>query len=140
VHFGKLDDELLKEFGIKQEVFFAEFDFDKLSDAAIKTKVTIDPINKYPATSRDLALVLDETVTFSEVENITKKTEKKLISDIELFDVYKNEEQLGADKKSYAVKFIFEDYEKTLKDKEVDKVMNKLIDAFGKNLGAQIRK
>lgn len=139
-HFGKLDDEMLREFGIKQEVFFAEFDFARLSDAAIKTRVTIDPINKYPATSRDLALVLDDSIKFSEVAKIANKTEKKLISDIQLFDVYKNEEQLGAAKKSYAVKFVFEDFEKTLKDKEVDKVMNKLIDAFGKNLGAQIRK
>ena len=107
--------------------------------AAINAKVSIEPISKYPSTSRDLALVLDESVKFEDVIRLTRKVEKKLISDIELFDVYTNKEQLGASKKSYAVKFTFQNHEKTLKDKEVDKIVAKLTDIFGKELGATIR-
>ena len=85
-------------------------------------------------------MVIDEGVSFDKIVGITKKTEKKLISEVSLFDIYKNEEQLGKGKKSYAVKFVFQDSTKTLKDKDVDKVMNKLIENFGSELGARIRK
>jgi phenylalanyl-tRNA synthetase beta chain len=86
-----------------------------------------------------LALVVDNSVKFSDIAAIAAKSGKKLIKDINLFDVYVNEEQLGADKKSYAVSFIFEDSSKTLVDKEVDKVMQKLIQSCQSQLGATIR-
>ena len=88
---------------------------------------------------RDLALVVDNSVKFSDIAAIAAKSGKKLIKDINLFDVYINEEQLGRDKKSYAVSFVFEDPTKTLVDKDVDKVMQKLIKSCEAQLGATIR-
>ena len=86
-----------------------------------------------------MALVINDSVTFQDILAVTQKTEKKLISDIQLFDIYRNEEQLGAGKKSYAVKFTFQDDSKTLKDKDIDKVMQQLIKNFEAKLTAQIR-
>lgn len=86
-----------------------------------------------------MALVIDNSVKFSDIVAIARKVGKKLIKDINLFDVYENEEQLGAGKKSYAVSFTFENPEKTLKDKEVDKVVNQLIADYESKLGATIR-
>jgi phenylalanyl-tRNA synthetase beta chain len=89
---------------------------------------------------RDLALIIENSVKFNDIVAIAKKTGKKLIKEINLFDVYENEEQLGKGRKSYAVSFLFEDPSKTLKDKEVDKVIKQLIDEYEKKLGATIRK
>lgn len=139
VKYGKLTTKPLSVFGIKQEVFYAEFNWSNVLKAALKAKISIEPISKYPSTRRDLALVLDDSVKFEDIVKLTRSVEKKLITDIQLFDVYKNVEQLGEGKKSYAVKFTFQNLEKTLKDKEVDKIINKLTDVFGKNLGATIR-
>lgn len=140
VKYGKLNSEVLSKFSIKQEVFFAQFELENLINAGKKAKIKIKQLNRFPSTSRDLALVVDDSVKFEDILKLTQKTEKKLITDIQLFDVYKNDEHLGAGKKSYAVKFVIENYEKTLKDKEVDAVMNKLTKVFGKELGAVIRK
>ena len=140
VKFGLVDSSVLKQFDIKQEVYYADFNWQNILDFAISSNVRIEPISKYPSTSRDLALVVDEHVKFGDIIRLTGKTEKKLITDIELFDVYTNNEQLGEGKKSYAVKFVFQNLEKTLKDKDVDKVINKLTEVFGKELGAVIRK
>ena len=89
---------------------------------------------------RDLALVIEKSVKFGDVEAIARKTGKKILKDLRLFDVYENEEQLGKGKKSYAIALIFEDHTKTLKDKEVDKVMNQLIAQYEQQLGALVRK
>ncbi len=140
VEFGKLAPKSLKPFDIKQEVFHAHFHLENVIQAVKKTKNSIKPISKFPSTSRDLALVIKHSVKFLDIERLTKKTEKKLITDIQLFDVYKNDEHLGEGNKSYAVKFVFQNLEKTLVDKEVDAVINKLIKVFGKELGAIIRK
>ena len=140
VSFGKVARKILKEMDIKQDVYYACFNLKTLIRSASKANITTYEISKYPSTSRDLALVIDDSVKFERIIAITKKTEKKLITEINLFDIYKNEEQLGTNKKSYAVKFVFQDASKTLKDKDVDKVMNKLIEKFGSELGAVIRK
>jgi len=97
-------------------------------------------LNKFPTVRRDLALVIDNSVSFNDIVRHARKTVKKSLKAINLFDVYTNEDQLGANKKSYAVSFIFEDPTKTLVDKFVDKEMNKLIQAFERNLSAQIRR
>ncbi|MBT8229619.1 MAG: phenylalanine--tRNA ligase subunit beta, partial [Bacteroidia bacterium] len=139
VDFGKISKSLLSKMGIQQDIYFALFDFSVLFQACTDSSVEVREISRYPRVRRDLALVLDDQVKFSQIRDITRGIDKKLITDIGLFDVYKNEKQLGKGKKSYAVKFIFQDFKKTLKDKEVEKVMKKLISAFERELGAQIR-
>ena len=139
VKYGALKSKFLKQAEINVPVYFAEMDLKALIKAAKKSKVKINEISKYPATERDLSLVLDERVSFEEVMAVTNKTDKKLIQEVALFDVYKNEEQLGAGKKAYAVKFKFQDLTKTLKDKEIEKVMTALQANFSSKLGAEVR-
>jgi len=139
VKFGTLDRAVLKKMEISVPVYYAEFNYKTVARAASKTSFQVDEIPKYPSTSRDLALVIDNKVNFEDILRVSNKTEKKIIRDISLFDVYRNPEQLGENKKSYAVKFLFQDNTKTLKDKEVDKIMSKLIDNFKSKLGADIR-
>lgn len=139
VKLGKVSEDILKQMDIGTEVYYAIADFRYLSDCASQSKVQVSEISRYPSVRRDLALVIDDSVKFDEIRQITAKTDKKLIRDINLFDVYKNEKQLGKGKKSYAVSFLFQDDNKTLKDKEVDKVISALIKNFESKLGAQIR-
>ncbi len=138
--FGKVQQKILKAVGIKNEVFYADINFDTLLKAARKHKIGVEELNKFPSVRRDLALVIDNSVTFSDIVKHTRKTIKQNLKDINLFDVYINEKQLGTNKKSYAISFIFEDKTKTLKDKEVDKKIKKLIQVFEQNLDAAIRR
>jgi len=140
VSFGSVSSAVLKSMDVKGQVYYAEFDLKPIFKSQKKQKIEVQAPSKFPSMRRDLALILDEGVSFKEIESITRSVDKKLISGIDLFDVYKNKEQLGEDKKSYAVSFTFENKEKTLKDKEVDKIMNKLISDFEGKLGALIRK
>ncbi len=139
VEFGKVDGSLVKKMDIRGQVFFADFNWDALLQIARKQRVEFMPLNKFPSVRRDLALVIENSVKFGDIEAIVRKVGKKLITDINLFDVYENEEQLGAGKKSYALSLIFQDPGKTLKDKEVDKVMNKIIHQCERELSARIR-
>ncbi|MCP3932515.1 MAG: phenylalanine--tRNA ligase subunit beta [Bacteroidetes bacterium] len=138
--FGKVQPLLIKKMDIRNKVFYAVFEWDNLLKANKKNKIEFAEINKYPSVRRDLALVIDKSVNFSDIVAIARKVGKKILKDINLFDVYENEKQLGADKKSYAVSFTFEDPGKTLKDKEVDKVVNKLIQEYERKLKAFIRR
>jgi phenylalanyl-tRNA synthetase beta chain len=140
VEFGQIQKSVCQKMDIKQTVFYADFHWDNLVAKLHKQKVEFEELNKYPTVRRDLALVVGQTVTFSDIVGIARKTGKKLIKDINLFDVYDNEEQLGAGKKSYAVSYLFEDPTKTLKDKEVDKVMEQLIREYEQKIGATIRR
>lgn len=140
VEFGRLNSGLLKKMDIKQEVFYADFNWNALLKSLRKHKIDFVELNKFPSSRRDLALVIDNSVKFEDIVTIANKTGKKLLKEINLFDVYINEEQLGAGKKSYAVSFLFEDPTRTLKDKEVDKVMNQLIQTYEGKLGALIRR
>jgi phenylalanyl-tRNA synthetase beta chain len=139
VEFGKVDPLILKKMDIRGVVFYADFNLDSVLKAAGKQTVTIEEINKFPSTRRDLALVIDNSVKFQDIVAIARKAGKKLIKDINLFDVYENAKQLGEGKKSYAVSFLFEDPTKNLQNKEVDKVMNKLMRSYKEQLGAEIR-
>jgi phenylalanyl-tRNA synthetase beta chain len=103
-----------------------------------KNKVEFRELNKFPAVSRDLALLLDEHVEFAQIEDIARQSEKKLLKRVELFDVYQGK-NLPAGKKSYAVNFILEDEEKTLNDKQIDAIMQKLIKNLTTKLGAELR-
>ena len=140
VRFGMVHKGLCKKMGIKSAVLFAEFNWDVVGKALKKHRIQFKEINKFPSMRRDLALVIDNSVKFDDIVAIAKKHGKKLITDINLFDVYENESQLGKDKTSYAVSFIFNDPVRTLKDKEVDKVMKLLIDSYEDQLGAVIRR
>mgnify|MGYP005666361923 CR=1 FL=1 len=140
VKFGKVAGKILRNMDIRMEVFYADFHWDVIMKALRKHKITVEEINKYPSTRRDLALVVENSVKFSDIASIAAKVGKKLLKNINLFDVYVNEQQLGANKKSYAVSFTFEDPGKTLKDKEVDKIMNQLIQQYETQLAALIRR
>lgn len=140
VVLGKVNSRLLKSFGIREEVYYADFNWDILMKNTQRYKLFVEELNKFPSTRRDLALVIDNSVKFDDIAAIANKVGKKLIKNINLFDVYENEQQLGKGKKSYAVSFVFEDVNKTLVDKEVDKVVNKLITEYEKRLGATIRR
>ena len=137
-YLGMVSKRICKDFDIKQEVFFAELDWESLFKMAKKNSVQFTEISKYPEVRRDLALLVDENVTFTQIKEIAHKSERKLIRDINLFDVYKGQ-SLGEGKKSYAVSFTLQDESKTLTDKQIDKVMQNLINAFSRDLGAQIR-
>jgi len=97
-------------------------------------------LTKFPGTRRDLALVVDESVEFGKIQAIAKKIEKKYLKEVNLFDIYRNDEQIGKGKKSYSVSFDFENPEKTIKDKEVDKIMKSLIHKYEEDLNATIRR
>ena len=140
VSFGKVSTSILKKMEIKQEVFYADINWNAILKAIKKNKIQFKALTKYPSVRRDLALVIENNINFAQISAIAKKQGKKLLKEINLFDVYENEEQLGAGKKSYAVSFVFEDPDKTLKDKEVEKIMKKLIYIYENDLGAIIRR
>ncbi|MCB9272597.1 MAG: phenylalanine--tRNA ligase subunit beta [Lewinellaceae bacterium] len=138
--FGKVAPRICKEMGLRGEVYYADFNWDALVKAAGKSSVRFEELNKFPTVRRDLALIIENSVKFSDIVAIARKVGKKLIRDINLFDVYENEAQLGQGKKSYAVSFLFEDPAKTLSDKDVDKVVQQLISEYEAQLGASIRR
>lgn len=135
---GAVSSKLLKKFDIEQEVYYAVFSWENLLKALKNHTVSFRPLPKFPAVKRDLALLLDRKVTFKEVKEIALRTEKALLKNVSLFDVYEGE-KLGTGKKSYAVSFTLQDDEKTLTDKQIDKIMNKLIGAYKHLLSAEIR-
>ncbi|MEX0313099.1 MAG: phenylalanine--tRNA ligase subunit beta [Allomuricauda sp.] len=138
VSFGMVQKSLLKEFDIKQDVFYADFDWDVILDSVSTQNVTFKEIPKFPEVTRDFALLLDEAITFNQVHDIAWKTEKKLLKKVNLFDVYTGK-NLPKGKKSYAVSFTLLDEKKTLTDKQIDKIMAKLLANFQKELGAELR-
>ena len=140
VSFGKVSAAIQKAMDLKNPVFFADFNFDKLMAALANNKVQYQAWSRFPTVRRDLALVLDQSVSFGEVRQLAQKTAKKVLIDTNLFDVFEDEKRLGAGKKSYAVSFVFENMEKTLQDKDVDQVMQQLQSAFESKLNALIRK
>jgi phenylalanyl-tRNA synthetase beta chain len=140
VEFGKVQPKLRKAFDVKSDVYFADFQWDNILKALKNAKTTYEEVNRYPSVRRDLALVLDKAVKFADISQLAQKTAKKLLKDVNLFDVFEDETKVGAGKKSYAVSFVFEDKEKTLQEKEIEKVMTDLIGAYESKLGAVIRK
>ncbi|WP_136465648.1 phenylalanine--tRNA ligase subunit beta [Flagellimonas onchidii] len=138
VSFGVVQKSLLKKFDIKQEVFYADFDWDLILNSISTQNVTFNEIPKFPEVTRDFALLLDEGATFKQVHDIAWSTEKKLLKKVSLFDVYTGK-NLPNGKKSYAVSFTLLDEKKTLTDKQIDKIMAKLLANFQKELGAELR-
>jgi phenylalanyl-tRNA synthetase beta chain len=137
VELGVVKKSILKHFGIKQEVFFADFNW-ALILKLISTKKKYTEIPKYPEVRRDLALLIDQNVTYDSIYNIARQTEKALLKDINLFDVYEGK-NLPEGKKSYALSFTIQDSSKTLTDTQIDKIMSKLQNNFETELGASLR-
>ncbi len=135
---GVVKGAILKEFGIKQEVLFADINWENVLKVGGKSKVKITNLPKFPAVRRDFALLINEKVTFDEIYRLSFQTEKKLLKEVDLFDVYQGD-KLEEGKKSYAVSFLLQDENKTLNDKQIDKIMNKLQQTFEKNLEASLR-
>jgi len=138
VQFGSISSSLLKRFDIKQPVFYADFNWDVLFLSIRSRDMKYEEISKYQEVNRDLALLINEKVTFAEIEKLAYRVGKPLLKKITLFDVYKGD-KIEKDKKSYAVSFILHDNTKTLNDKEIDSAMEKLMVAFKNELGAEIR-
>jgi phenylalanyl-tRNA synthetase beta chain len=129
----------LKAFDIKQPVFFIDFDWLLVLQLVSAKSITYKEVGKFPAVQRDLAIVVDQNVTFGAVENAVEKTKLAKLQEVQLFDIFESE-KLGKDKKSLAVSFTFLDEEKTLTDKEIDEMMGSLVNGFEKELNAEIRK
>ena len=138
VEFGVVKASLLKEFGIKQEVLFADFNWDTILKLVGNKNVKVSELSKFPIVKRDLALLLDSKVSFNEVYNLAFQAEKSILKEVDLFDVYEGD-KLPKGKKSYAVSFLLQDETKTLADKQIDKIMQKLQQSFEKNLEAVLR-
>jgi phenylalanyl-tRNA synthetase beta chain len=135
---GVVKKSILKQFGIKQEVLFADILWENLIKVGGKSTIKISELPKFPAVKRDFALLVDKTVTFKEIYNLAFQTEKNLLKEVDLFDVYEGD-KLEEGKKSYAVSFLLQDLNKTLTDKHIDKIMQKLQKTFEKNVGASLR-
>jgi len=135
---GKVKTALVKDFGIRQEIFYADLNTALLFKSA-SPKFVVQEVAKFPEVRRDLSLVLDKQVTFEEIRELVKATEKRLITDIIAFDVYEGE-KIPQGKKAYALGFTLQDENKTLTDEEIEKVMVRLMNAFESKMGALIRK
>ena len=138
IEMGIITKKLLKQFGLDAPVYYAELNWSALMKVIKKNEVLYTEVPKFPAVSRDLALLVDNSVEFAQIEQIARQTEKKLLKKVELFDVYEGD-KLPAGKKSYAVNFILQDEEKTMGDKQIEAIMNKLIAQIKKQLGAELR-
>lgn len=137
VELGTVKKSILKHFDIKQEVFYAEFNWD-LVIKLLSNKIKFTAIPKYPEVRRDFALLVDASVSFESIYKTARQTEKSLLKDINLFDVYEGK-NLPEGKKSYAVSFTIQDATKTLTDVQIDKIMSKLQTSFESELGATLR-
>ncbi len=131
-------DEALK-FDIKQPVYFADIFVDELLNVAQKTKIVYKEVPRFPAVQRDLAMVVNKSTSFTEIENNINKQKLGKLADIRLFDIFESE-KLGSDKKSLAINFTFLDEEKTLTDKEIDSMMNSIMQSLQTSINAEIRK
>nr|WP_297787489.1 phenylalanine--tRNA ligase subunit beta [uncultured Allomuricauda sp.] len=138
VSLGLVGKAAIKRFDIKQEVFYADLNWDAILESVNTQNVAFKEIPKFPEVTRDFALLLDDSISFQKVYDIAWKTEKKLLKKVNLFDVYTGK-NLPDGKKSYAVSFTLMDEKKTLTDKQIDKIMGKLLAQYQKELGAELR-
>ena len=139
VEFGLVSKVSLTKVDIDKEVFFADFDFDMILSLVRKNKIVYRDVSKFPSVRRDLSLLVDKQVTFGQLKQIGLKTERKLLQEVNIFDVYEGD-KLPPGKKSYALSFVLQDSEKTLTDKAIDSVMQKIIYNLKKETAAEIRK
>ena len=138
VEFGSLSSNTLTCFGISQEVFCANFNWDNLLKVINQKTIKFKEISKYPEVKRDFSLLINEDVTFENIFKLAKQTENNFLKDINLFDVYTGD-KLADGKKSYAVSFTLQDKNKTLTDVQIDKIMSKIQKRFESELSAELR-
>ncbi|MBZ9788021.1 phenylalanine--tRNA ligase subunit beta [Psychroflexus sp. CAK57W] len=138
VEFGRVNVQILNHFDINQDVLYADINWDNVLNALQKKQLKINAIPKFPSTQRDFALLLDQGVKFDDLKETAFKTDKKILQEVDLFDVYEGD-KLPDNKKSYALRFKFMDNKKTLTDKQVDKVMKKLQSQFEIKFNATLR-
>ena len=139
LRMGVVSPIVRKKFDIKQDVYFAEIDFDQLIKMTKKSKIQFTELSKFPEVKRDLALLVNKSVTFSQLRSIAFATEKKLLKSVSLFDVYEGD-KLPEGKKSYALSFVLEDKTQTLTDKQIERTMSNLQTQLEQKAGAEIRK
>ena len=137
-NFGSVNSNLLDAFDIEQEVFFADFDWDPVLKLSALNEFEVTELPKYPSVRRDLAMLVDKTVKYGQLEEIAHQTERKLLKEVDLFDVYEGK-GIPEGKRSYAMSFILQDANSTLNDKTIDKTMNRLQQRFEKEVGAELR-
>ena len=135
---GIITKKLQRKFDIDNEVYYAELNWQELMRAIRNQKVSYKELSKYPAVKRDLALLIDKSVQFADIEKIAYESEKKLLKDVSLFDVYEGK-NLEAGKKSYAVSFLLQDENATLNDKQIDKIMGKIVSNLENKVQAKLR-
>ena len=135
---GWVPKKVLKHFGIKQDVFIADLDWDVIVDSLKLVKVKYTELPKTFAVRRDFSLLLDKKVNFSEISEVAQESDKQFLKEVGLFDVYEGK-NLDEGKKSYAVSFVFQDPEQTLKDEMIDKIMEKIRTNLESKLNAQLR-
>ena len=138
LELGLVKKAILAAFDIEQEVYYADLNWSLLTSKVRGAKVSFKEISKFPAVSRDLALLVDKQVTFAEIEKVCFAADKKLLKKVELFDVYEGK-NLEAGKKSYAINLTLQDEEKTMNDKQTDNIMQKIVQSLEKQLGAKLR-
>jgi len=138
VSFGVVNQKTTKHFGVDSEVLFADFKWDTILSLINTKNFVVKPLSKFPKVKRDFALLIDDAVGFGDLKNTAFQTEKNLLKEVHLFDVYTGK-NLPAGKKSYALSFTLQDENKTLTDTQIDKIMNKLQQRFEKNFGATLR-
>jgi phenylalanyl-tRNA synthetase beta chain len=136
---GSINKATAGKFDCRQAVLYADINWDKLMQLNKKNSISFKEISKFPAVQRDLALVVDKAIAYQQIESATKSAKLNKLKSVNLFDIFESE-KLGANKKSMAVSFTFLDEEKTMTDNEIDAMMNKLIGAYEKELGAEVRK
>ena len=137
-HFGIVSSTLRNQFGIDQEVYFAELNWEELTKHAFSKPIIYEEVAKFPLMRRDFALLIDKNVSFQSLKDTAYKTERKILQDVNLFDVYEGK-NLPKDKKSYGISFTFQDKNKTLTDKQVERVMEQLLQNFKSQFGAELR-
>ena len=137
--YGSLKKNHLKQFDISSDVFVADFNWTLMMKLVNVKDEPVKEVSKFPQVRRDLSMIINRDVKYEEVENIAYKTEKNLLKEMHLFDVYEGD-KIETGKKSYAVTFILQDERQTLNENQIDKIMNRLMEAFEKNAGAVIRK
>ncbi len=138
MHYGVVQSNLCQAFDIALPVLYAEFNWAAIRSLLPQNTIKVGAIAKFPKVKRDLALLLDEQITFDELKQLSLSTEKKLLRDVSLFDVYTGK-NIPKGKKSYALSFTLQDEYKTLTDKQIDKIMRKLQEAFERNFKAELR-
>jgi phenylalanyl-tRNA synthetase beta chain len=138
VSYGIVSKELLQKFELDTDVFYADFNWDNILEALRDVKISLEAIPRFPEVRRDLSMIIDRSVKFSEIREIARKAEKKILKSVSLFDVYESD-KLEKGKKSYAVGFILQNPDKTLTDGEIDRIMDKIQANLEKTVDARIR-